>query len=228
MEARGSSVRAFINDQEYLSFKDDRFPRGQVGIQTFDSRVRLRNFKVTAPDGKVLWDDLPVVPQVRPDPAANQRPSRFGASANPTIPLPGGFGFGGGPTGNDATAGAAGNSLQPGQSDGFVAGSKWSGTRTFTKGPMAGRMTTFELRVIVRQSQRFVASVTAEDGVASRGSIDGEINDSAISWRERNTPLAGPGELIVAGKIDGGTVRFNFRSQNGAEGEGVLTSAAKP
>ncbi len=37
----------------------DRHPRGKVGLRTVFSHMRFKNIKVTAPDGKVLWDGLP-------------------------------------------------------------------------------------------------------------------------------------------------------------------------
>jgi serine/threonine protein kinase len=40
---------------------DDRHSRGRVGLQAAGSSVRFKHIKVTAPDGKVLWEGLPAV-----------------------------------------------------------------------------------------------------------------------------------------------------------------------
>jgi serine/threonine protein kinase/formylglycine-generating enzyme required for sulfatase activity len=45
-------IRSWVADS-------DRHPRGKVGLRTVFSHMRFKNIKVTAPDGKVLWDGLP-------------------------------------------------------------------------------------------------------------------------------------------------------------------------
>jgi hypothetical protein len=45
-----------------LNFKDGGHPRGMVGLSTWESSYRFKNMKVIAPDGKVLFEGLPVLP----------------------------------------------------------------------------------------------------------------------------------------------------------------------
>ena len=58
---------------------DDRHPRGRVGLQTFGASFRFKNIKVTAPDGRVLWEGLPAV--------ASTTPPEFSRPADRTQPL---------------------------------------------------------------------------------------------------------------------------------------------
>lgn len=69
VEVRGSQVRCHLDGKLLFAFKDDRFPTGGIGLATWNSVVRWRNLKVTAPDGKVLWEGFPELPtasQTRP------------------------------------------------------------------------------------------------------------------------------------------------------------------
>ncbi len=50
------------NEVVLLEVDDDRLPSGQVGLGTENSSCRFKNIKVTAPDGKVLWEGLPDLP----------------------------------------------------------------------------------------------------------------------------------------------------------------------
>ena len=43
----------------HLEADDDRLPSGQVELVTVESSYRFKNIKVTAPDGKTLWDMPP-------------------------------------------------------------------------------------------------------------------------------------------------------------------------
>ncbi len=45
----------------HLNFEDDRHPLGQVAIFTEGCSYRFRNIKVTAPDGKTLWEMPPAL-----------------------------------------------------------------------------------------------------------------------------------------------------------------------
>jgi hypothetical protein len=59
VEARGNRFRCFVDGDQVFEFQDDSFPRGQIALGTWDSSVRWRNIKVTAPDSKVLWEGPP-------------------------------------------------------------------------------------------------------------------------------------------------------------------------
>src|SRR5205823_2916168 len=45
----------------HLVLYDDKHPRGRVGLRTWHSAYKFRNIRVTAPDGKLLWDGPPAV-----------------------------------------------------------------------------------------------------------------------------------------------------------------------
>jgi WD40 repeat protein len=60
VEARGNRFRCLVDGKVALELQDDRRPRGRVGVRTnWSTAVRFRNLKVTAPDGKVLFEGLP-------------------------------------------------------------------------------------------------------------------------------------------------------------------------
>ena len=54
---------------------DDRHPRGRVGLRTFGSSFRFKNIKVTAPDGRELWEGLPAI-----------EPAKLAESSKPADP----------------------------------------------------------------------------------------------------------------------------------------------
>ena len=82
------------NEVVHIEAEDDRHPSGQVGLDTWGGSWRFKNIKVTAPDGKTLWemppaggaggsptsagsglDQTPVPPAARnPDPRSNPGP----------------------------------------------------------------------------------------------------------------------------------------------------------
>jgi serine/threonine protein kinase len=64
---------------------DDRHPRGRVGLQTFGSSFRFKNIKVTAPDGKVLWEGLPAI--------ESMKPAEFSKPSDPPAPAAAKEGF---------------------------------------------------------------------------------------------------------------------------------------
>ena len=43
-------------------FRDARYPKGGVGLRVVNSAFQFKNIKVTAPDGKVLWEGMPALP----------------------------------------------------------------------------------------------------------------------------------------------------------------------
>jgi hypothetical protein len=60
------------NEHVHLEADDDRLPSGQVGLMTWwSSSYRFRNIKVTAPDGKTLWEMPPAIGA--PPPAPGRR-----------------------------------------------------------------------------------------------------------------------------------------------------------
>ena len=64
VQVRGPEVKCFINDQEYLSGRDDGYTHGRLQIATFNSADRFRDIKVTAPDGTTMWQGVPDLSQL--------------------------------------------------------------------------------------------------------------------------------------------------------------------
>jgi hypothetical protein len=59
VSVRGPHCQCFLNDELIFDFTDRDHLRGAVGFRTWDTQVRFRNIKVTAPDGKLLWKGVP-------------------------------------------------------------------------------------------------------------------------------------------------------------------------
>jgi hypothetical protein len=59
---RRTKLSAVLDGREILSANDSRYPAGLVGLRTIASQAKFRKFKVSAPDGKVLWEGLPELP----------------------------------------------------------------------------------------------------------------------------------------------------------------------
>jgi serine/threonine protein kinase/tetratricopeptide (TPR) repeat protein len=62
LEVRGASVVCFLDGWEVMRNASLPHSQGQVGLGTFFTVARFRNLKITAPDGKTLWEGLPVLP----------------------------------------------------------------------------------------------------------------------------------------------------------------------
>ncbi len=60
-EARGDRFRFFLNEDCIYELRNERHPKGCVSVSTWGSSWAFRNFKVTSPDGKVLFEGLPRV-----------------------------------------------------------------------------------------------------------------------------------------------------------------------
>lgn len=61
IEVRGTKMRCSVDGKEIFVFADADLKKGMVGLATGNSPVRWRNVKVTAPDGKILWEGFPEV-----------------------------------------------------------------------------------------------------------------------------------------------------------------------
>ncbi len=59
VSVRGSHCQCFLDEQLLFDFTDQNHLRGAVGVSTYETKVRFRNIKVTALDGKVLWGGVP-------------------------------------------------------------------------------------------------------------------------------------------------------------------------
>lgn len=65
IKVRGNRFILRLNNEQLFEYEETRFPCGLVGLQTFDSKARFRNLKVTDPDGNVLWEGFPDLPSTR-------------------------------------------------------------------------------------------------------------------------------------------------------------------
>lgn len=83
VRVRGTQLACFINDQEVTSIQDEDHKCGGVGLETFHAPTRFRNIKVTDPTGKVLFEGLPQLANVRIErtteivPNSEQQPSAW-------------------------------------------------------------------------------------------------------------------------------------------------------
>jgi hypothetical protein len=59
VEVRGKQIRCFKDGQKLFEYLDARQPNGQIGLDTWVSSMSWKNLRVTAPDGKILWEGLP-------------------------------------------------------------------------------------------------------------------------------------------------------------------------
>lgn len=65
IRCEGRRIQAWLDDELILDFNDDENAHlnGKVGVGTWMTKARFRNIKVTALDGKVLFEGLPEVPR---------------------------------------------------------------------------------------------------------------------------------------------------------------------
>ncbi len=64
VSVRGNRMEVFLNNKILYNYTDSIHPllKGSVGIGSWSTSVSFRNLKVTDPDGKVLYNGLPVLP----------------------------------------------------------------------------------------------------------------------------------------------------------------------
>jgi hypothetical protein len=63
ISARGQDFRIELDGETLFEFHDDHNPTGGVGLACLDSSGRFKDIKVTAPDGTLLWEGPPDVPE---------------------------------------------------------------------------------------------------------------------------------------------------------------------
>jgi hypothetical protein len=59
VSVRGSRLQCFLDEELLFDLTDQNHLRGAVGFRTWETNVRFRNIKVTAPDGSALWEGEP-------------------------------------------------------------------------------------------------------------------------------------------------------------------------
>jgi hypothetical protein len=63
VRVRGATAQCFLNDEKLFEGTIAQHPKGCVGLMTFETCYRIRNIKVTDPDGKVLLEGLAALDQ---------------------------------------------------------------------------------------------------------------------------------------------------------------------
>lgn len=77
-EVRGSACRCFVDGEPRATFDHLPFARGRVGVRIAFSTFRIRDVRVTRPDGSLLWTgtpDLPPCPAPVPEAFSKARKS---------------------------------------------------------------------------------------------------------------------------------------------------------
>jgi hypothetical protein len=62
INVRGDRLTAYLDDRVVMAATDTFKTRGCVGFSAVNSVCRFRNVKVTAPNGRTLWEGLPEIP----------------------------------------------------------------------------------------------------------------------------------------------------------------------
>jgi alpha-N-arabinofuranosidase len=73
---QGRRIRVWLDDELIIDYLDDGSGalRGQVGVGTWSTQAKYRNFKVTTLDGEILHEGLPELPEETVDVAPRWRP----------------------------------------------------------------------------------------------------------------------------------------------------------
>ena len=62
VRVRGPQITCWLDDELLFEFRNSTFASGCIGLGTWNSVVAWRNLRVTAPDGRVLWEGWPALP----------------------------------------------------------------------------------------------------------------------------------------------------------------------
>jgi hypothetical protein len=60
---RNQQIRIELDDHVLFGLQDDFSRRGAVGLRFYNGAGRFRKIKVSAPDGALLWEGPPDLPQ---------------------------------------------------------------------------------------------------------------------------------------------------------------------
>ena len=61
VKVRGEQAECYLDGVKLFDFKADKHAAGAVGLESTVSSYRFKNIKVTAPDGTILLEGLPVL-----------------------------------------------------------------------------------------------------------------------------------------------------------------------
>jgi hypothetical protein len=83
---RGQHIRIELDEQLLFDCEDDFNARGAVSLRCFNSGGRFRDIKVAAPDGTVLWEGPPDLPEPESTPALPAQAQPRVAARRPSPP----------------------------------------------------------------------------------------------------------------------------------------------
>jgi len=63
ISVRGDRIQCFLDGEQTFEVSDSLHSHGAVYLRSWNVPCRFRDIKVTAPDGKVLWEGLPELPE---------------------------------------------------------------------------------------------------------------------------------------------------------------------
>ncbi|ODA29971.1 protein kinase domain-containing protein [Planctopirus hydrillae] len=66
LQLRGDKTTCFLDGTQVLTMTDPHRLQGKVGFASWNSAVRFRNIRVTDPQGNLLWEGAPDLPQASP------------------------------------------------------------------------------------------------------------------------------------------------------------------
>ena len=84
IKVRGSNFECYVDDSLVFEESNSSFSHGRIGITTRGNQTRFRKIKVTAPDGKLLWEGLPDIGSQRQSTELADSQNSFTLSRNTT------------------------------------------------------------------------------------------------------------------------------------------------
>lgn len=66
LQLRGDKTTCFLDGAQVLTMADPHRLQGKVGFASWNAAVRFRNIRVTDPQGNLLWEGAPDLPQASP------------------------------------------------------------------------------------------------------------------------------------------------------------------
>ncbi len=86
LQVRGDKTTCFLDGAQVLTMTDPHRLQGKVGFASWNSAVRFRNIRVTDPQGNLLWEGVPDLPQASP--AAPIPPAHIPPTSKTEVPAP--------------------------------------------------------------------------------------------------------------------------------------------
>jgi serine/threonine protein kinase len=198
IEVREDRFRCFLDRALIFQVQDERFKKGRIGLAGWEGAGRFRDIKVTAPDGTLLWNGLPDLPEPGQPATTGQDPPRQNAKAAVAA----------GST--SATDGAVG------RDDAFGPGSVWKGegNRRASDAPGAVGKFPVVLRVIERGGTAFKArmELLAAGPYKQVREVQGTIENGKITWSAKNVKvIEGHAGHDHVGEVSGNRIELRYK-----------------